>query len=148
MPAPPYAAKASPPAASPGKGNEILRNNVPRQLSSGAYAGIVEGDIPVEGGMFTCANCHMRSGLGAVEGDLSSDERKSSSSLTRADRNLLNIREHLPAYVKASDIRPAYTDKTLGEVLQTGIDSGGRTIDPIMPRYLIAGRDWKSLSII
>jgi hypothetical protein len=109
---------------------------------------IVEGDIPVEGGMFTCANCHMRSGLGAVEGTIISPPTngeklfkpyKSGQEFTEYQR------EHLPAYVKASDIRPAYTDKTLGEVLQTGIDSGGRTIDPIMPRYLIAGRDLEIL---
>jgi hypothetical protein len=109
---------------------------------------VVEGDIPVEGGMFTCANCHMRSGLGSVEGTVISpptngaklfESRKGGQEFSEYQK------KNLPAYFRATDIRPAYTEKTLAEVIQTGIDPGGRHIDPIMPRYMVAGRDLEIL---
>jgi hypothetical protein len=105
---------------------------------------IVEGDIPVEGGMFSCSHCHMRSGLGAVEGTIISpptNGEKLYKPYKSGQEFSEYQRKHLPKYVKATDIRPAYTDKTLAEVLQTGIDPGGRHIDPIMPRYMVEGRD-------
>ncbi|HYQ47843.1 MAG TPA: hypothetical protein VEP69_02145, partial [Thermodesulfovibrionales bacterium] len=105
---------------------------------------VVEGDMSVEGSMFTCAHCHMRSGLGSVEGTIISPPtngaklyrpRKSGQELTEKQR------KHLPAYFQTPDTRPAYTDKTLAEVLQSGIDPAGKKLDPIMPRYLLTGRD-------
>ena len=104
----------------------------------------VEGDMAVDGSMFTCASCHMRSGLGSVEGTIISPPTNGEK-LYRPFKSGQEFseyqRKHLPAYLQSPDIRPAYTDKTLAEVLQTGVDPGGRKIDPIMPRYLIEGRD-------
>ncbi len=104
---------------------------------------IVEGDIPVDGSMFTCASCHMRSGLGSVEGSIISpptngvklfQARKGGQEFTEHQR------QHLPAHFRMPDIRPAYTAEKLAAVLRTGVDSGGRRIDPIMPRYLLDDR--------
>jgi hypothetical protein len=118
-------------------------------LPSGEYMqAVVEGDIPVDGAMFTCSNCHMRSGLGSVEGTIISPptngerlfkSRKGGQEFTEQQK------KSLPAHFRMRDIRPAYTDRTLAEVIQTGIDPGGRSLDPIMPRYLLEGRDLEIL---
>lgn len=114
-------------------------------LPSGEYMrAVVEGDIPVEGSMFTCANCHMRSGLGSVEGTIISPatngerlyrSRKGGQEFTEQQK------KSLPSRFRGRDIRPAYTDKTLAQALRAGIDPGGRKLDPIMPRYQLSGRD-------
>lgn len=115
------------------------------ELPSGeSLQAFVQGDILVDGSMFSCDSCHMRSGLGSVEGTVLTPPTngavlfkpfKSGHAFTEHQR------EQLPAYFQVPDIRPAYTDATLAAVLQTGIDPSNRKLDPIMPRYMIAGRD-------
>ncbi|NJD56425.1 MAG: amino acid ABC transporter substrate-binding protein, partial [Nitrospirae bacterium] len=119
------------------------------RLPSGKYIqAVVEGDIPVEGSMFTCANCHMRSGLGSVEGTIISPatngerlyrSRKGGQEFTDQQK------EVLPAHFRKLDIRPAYTDKTLARAIRSGVGPGGRKLDPIMPRYELSGRDLQIL---
>jgi len=123
-------------------GEAMYREGV---LPSGEYMqAVVEGDIPVEGPMFSCAHCHMRSGLGSVEGTIVTPPTngaklfkpfKSGQEFTEQQR------KHLPSYLQPPDIRPAYTDAMLADVIRTGIDPGGRKLDPIMPLYLLEGRD-------
>lgn len=123
-------------------GEAIYRDGI---LPSGEQVqAVVVGDIPVKGSMFSCSSCHMRSGLGSVEGTIISPPTNGDK-LYKAHKSGQEFseyqRKNLPAPFRMPDIRPAYTDKTLGEVLQTGIDPGGRELDSIMPRYMLAGRD-------
>lgn len=119
---------------------------------------IVMGDIPVDGRMFTCDDCHQRSGLGSVEGTVITwptngkelyRSRRTTGAWhppeTDAARQDVRKRE-LPDYWKQiEDARPAYTDQTLARVLRTGIDPAGRKLDPIMPLYLLGDRDMEIL---
>ncbi|MBK7293749.1 MAG: amino acid ABC transporter substrate-binding protein [Holophagaceae bacterium] len=98
---------------------------------------VVSGDIPVPGTIFTCVSCHVRSGVGSYEGGVVTQPTNAAKlAVPRFQKypNLLpeerkNLRVQTPA------ARPAYTDETLATLIRTGIDSGGREVNPIMPRY-------------
>jgi hypothetical protein len=113
---------------------------------------IVMGDIPVDGRMFTCDDCHQRSGLGSVEGTVITwptngkelyRPRRSTGAWRPPESETAkqDIRKSLPPYWQIEDVRPAYTDESLATVLWTGIDPAGRKLDPIMPLYLLEDKD-------
>ncbi len=117
----------------------VLPNGVPMKA-------MVMGDIPMDGRMFTCDDCHQRSGLGSEEGTIitwptNGKELFSPRRTTGAykepskDVGLLAGRRPLPEYYQRDPARPAYTEKTLARVLRSGIDPTGRKLDPIMPKY-------------
>ncbi|HEX9861386.1 MAG TPA: amino acid ABC transporter substrate-binding protein, partial [Nitrospirota bacterium] len=97
---------------------------------------VVKGDIEVEGTAFTCASCHLRSGLGAVEGGV-----------ITPPTNGKTLFQPLKAYYKYVEVksapprRPAYTDETLAELLRAGVDPAGNVLGDVMPRYLLDDRD-------
>lgn len=97
---------------------------------------VVKGDIPVAGTAFTCVSCHLRSGLGSVEGGV----------ITPAT-NGKNLYQPIASQHKyyavsaAPPVRPAYTDKTLADALRAGIDPRGRKLSDVMPRYILDDKD-------
>ena len=100
----------------------------------------VKGDLPVPGTAFSCESCHLRSGLGSVEGGV----------VTPATTGRILYQPLQPSYkgYKLSDKiyplplrRPAYTDETLAEAIRTGIDPAGRELNDVMPRYEMNGDD-------
>ncbi|HBI16526.1 MAG TPA: amino acid ABC transporter substrate-binding protein [Desulfobulbaceae bacterium] len=109
-------------------------------------------DIPVDGRMFTCDDCHQRSGLGSVEGkvitwptngrELFKPRRQTGAwDPPESDQAKENSRKNLPAYWQIEDVRPAYTDETLARVILTGLDPAGRQLNPVMPIYLLDDSD-------
>jgi hypothetical protein len=113
---------------------------------------IVMGDIPVDGRMFTCDDCHQRSGLGSVEGtvitwptngkELYKPRRKTGAwRPPEGDEVETDERKNLPLYWQIENARPAYTDRTLARVLLTGLDPAGRKLNPVMPLYLLSEED-------
>lgn len=123
-------------------GENMYRNGV---LPSGEpVQAVVEGDIPVAGTMFTCSHCHMRSGVGSIEGTIITPPTNGAE-LYRprhpgARHGELQEQRRPTAFLTPHD-RPAYTDASLGHVLASGIDPAGDVLDPIMPRYLLEPRD-------
>jgi hypothetical protein len=127
-------------------GERIYREGV---LPSGEpVTAIVEGDIPVEGTMFTCTSCHMRSGLGSYEGSVLT----TATNGARLYQPQFNVRQlntaekgTIPQYLlplyQAPPRRPAYTDETLAVALRDGVDPAGRKLHPVMPRYLLDDRN-------
>ncbi len=112
-------------------GESIYRRGV---LGSGeALKGSREPGVQVSGADAACVNCHRRSGLGTEEG------RRIIPPIT--GRYLFNTREgdgngREVQYVDG--IRPnrdAYTDATLARAIRDGLDSQGRPLDYLMPRF-------------
>jgi hypothetical protein len=131
-------------------GERIYREGI---LPSGRpMKAIVMGDIPVDGRMFTCDDCHQRSGLGSVEGtvitwptngkELFIPRRRTGAwKPPEKEEEKQSGRRALPPYWQVEDERPPYTDETLAKVLMSGVDPAGRKLDPVMPRYLLRKKD-------
>jgi len=112
----------------------------------------VMGDIPVDGRMFTCDDCHQRSGLGSLEGtvitwptngkELYRPRRRTGAfRLPDNTREGSGGRDKLPAYYQMEDVRPAYTDTSLARLLRSGIDPTERKLDTVMPQFLLGKND-------
>ena len=112
----------------------------------------VMGDIPVDGRMFTCDDCHQRSGLGSVEGtvitwptngkELYQPRRRTGAYRPPTGKKAKEGgRGTLPKYYQMEDVRPAYTDASLAHLLRSGIDSAGRKLDPIMPLFRLGKKN-------
>ena len=98
---------------------------------------IIKGDVAVNGTAFTCVSCHMRSGLGSVEGGVVT---------TPTTGRILFQPRNVPLPVMTAmggtpplqpPRRPAYTEKLLAATLRGGIDPAGRRLNDVMPRYYL-----------
>jgi len=105
---------------------------------------IVQGDIPVDGTMFSCESCHLRSGAGSIEGTiitLPTSATELFKPFTKAPEETFPDWEEVPAEVRTWVQRPAYDDASLARVLWTGVDPAGRELNLVMPRYDLSERD-------
>ncbi|MHB8845258.1 MAG: ABC transporter substrate-binding protein [Nitrospirota bacterium] len=113
------------------------------KLPSGEFMqAVVKGDIPVDGAMFTCVSCHLRSGFGVGEGQVRTPPIDGSRLYAPLSKFKGIPRKGRLDETAVDDVyRPAYTDETLATVMRTGVDPAGRTINDIMPLYLLDDRD-------
>ncbi len=100
---------------------------------------IVQEDIEVDGTMFSCMSCHLRSGVGAVEGTVITLPTNAGWLFQpyQGARMSEQSRERMSSYFGREAYRPAYTDDTLANALRMGRSPNGRQLYPIMPRYLL-----------
>jgi hypothetical protein len=127
-------------------GEQMYRKGV---LPSGEpLKALVQGDIPLDGTVFTCVSCHMRGGFGSFEGGVLTTPTTGKYLY----QPVFNLRQLSPAEKKtvpryfqplneAPPTRPAYTDETLLFALRGGIDPTGRKFNNAMPRYFLDERD-------
>lgn len=121
-------------------GRRIYRDGV---LPSGqAMSGLVQSNVPVTAGQIVCESCHRRSGLSSSEGGLFVPPV--SGSILYAPREVKR-RELWASRVEGPGTRPAYTDETLARAIRDGVDSAGRPLDALMPRYVLSDEDIKPL---
>jgi ABC-type branched-subunit amino acid transport system substrate-binding protein len=110
---------------------------------------VVQGDIPVEGTMFSCESCHLRSGLGSLEGTvitLPTNAAELYKPFTKAaEETLPDWGDQLPKSMDSGVLRPAYTDETLALALWNGVDPAGRELAATMPRYQLDPKDMEIL---
>jgi hypothetical protein len=109
---------------------------------------VVKGDIPVAGTAFTCVSCHLRSGLGSLEGGVITPPttgKKLYQPLYVGTELTPAARKNVPTYYQSTAHRPAYTDATLAAALRAGIDPEGQELNPVMPRYFLDERDMSIL---
>ncbi len=104
-------------------------------LPSGkTITGKVKGDIELTGEQVICGTCHRRSGMGSSEGDQVIP--------AIAGHMIFNpLRLPTASDPLAPTQRPAYTVDTLKRAVVAGIDSSGRPLDPLMPRYTLSDAD-------
>jgi len=103
----------------------------------------VTGDVPVDGTSFTCISCHLRSGMGSIEGEVITPPTNGNT-LYKQRKPYIEGSVFVPIihnYAVYLPERPAYTDETLASLLVTGYDPTGRSVLDAMPRYEIADRD-------
>lgn len=109
---------------------------------------VVQGDIEVEGTMFSCESCHLRSGLGSLEGTLitlPTNATELYKPFTMAAEEVIPDWAEMPPSMQGGIRRPAYTDESLATALWNGIDPAGREFNPSMPRYLLEPKDMELL---
>jgi hypothetical protein len=96
----------------------------------------VQGDLELDGTMSTCANCHLRSGLGALEGGIFSPPTNGPK-LYAPLRNNQDIPGSAMKRSMFKNSRPAYTDASLALMLRFGTAPTGEQLSETMPRYTL-----------
>ena len=103
----------------------------------------VQQDIEVEGTMFSCESCHVRSGMGSIEGTVITLPTCGSwlyKPLQGAEMKA-ESQARVPSRLDPPPFRPAYTDESLARVIRRGKDPNDRVLNYVMPRYLVGGTD-------
>ena len=141
-------AATSPPANLPAAeiirlGERMYRDGIlPSGQPMKAY---IRGDVEVDGSAFSCSSCHMRSGLGSVEGGVVTPPTNGEKLYKpyRRPPSLNDIPDRAGRYIyaKTTQERPAYTKNGLAAALRDGVDPTGEIFNDIMPRYPLSESD-------
>ena len=113
----------------------------------------IRDDVQVHGASFSCVSCHLRSGIGSIEGQILSPPTNGLKLFKPyyqynpftpdpnkpPPKNMMDRPGAKPLY------RPAYTDETLATAIRFGGNPAGRELNPVMPRYEINDRDMNIL---
>jgi len=109
----------------------------------------IRGDVAVDSTAFSCSSCHLRAGLGSVEGGVVTPPTTGSKLYQpyRRPPSLDDIpdRDGRIIYAKTVVERPAYTRETLATALRYGTDPAGQVFNDVMPRYPLSDRDMSIL---
>jgi hypothetical protein len=103
----------------------------------------VQRDIEVDGTMFSCVSCHVRSGMGSTEGTVITPPTCGSwlsKPLVGAEMSPRS-QARVPDRLDPPPFRPAYTDSSLSRAIRLGKDPNDRVLDWVMPRYALSGDD-------
>jgi hypothetical protein len=107
-------------------------------LASGAALEAVRQDTePLKGQQAACVNCHRRSGLGSREA------RNFIPPV--AGEFLFESNTELPYVEGARSDRKPYTEESFARALRDGIDSEGRQMSYLMPRFAVGDADMAAL---
>jgi hypothetical protein len=103
-----------------------------------------DGGLQVSGADAACVNCHRRSGLGAAEGrgfipPITGQYLFHQKNDNRTDRDL-------PYVEGARPNRTPYTSETLARVIRSGVDSDGRALSMLMPRFALDDASMSALT--
>lgn len=125
-------------------------------LESGEpLVGLGFGDAQLSGDFAACMRCHRRSGFGSYEGGyyippITQPYLFGGRQLSRDDRfRALFMQAQTAEFrhqVRRVRDRPPYTRDSLGQVLATGVDTNGRRLESLMPRYQLSDQDLANLN--
>jgi len=122
-------------------------------LQSGAALKAVREDgVPgAKGAAAACVNCHQRSGLGSTHQSSGLGASASANQIPPVagrylfQRNAGHGEANLPYVDGMRSNRSPYTPATLARALREGVDSDGRTLTNLMPRFAIGDADLSAL---
>ena len=141
------AAVSAPQAASDGAeileiGKRIYQEGV---LSSGAEVIAMRmGQVPVKGAKAACINCHRRSGMGQVEGDIPVQPITGNFLFSeRSDRRLATMDPRISK--RFNQAHDPYTEASLATAIRTGVNNRGRPMNEVMPRFNLSDPDLQAL---
>lgn len=128
-------------------GERMYRDGI---LPSGApMPAFIRGDVEVDSSAFSCSSCHLRAGLGSVEGGVVTPPTtgKKLYQSYRRPPSLDDIPDRAGRYIYAKTVteRPAYTRESLATALRFGTDPAGQVFNDVMPRYPLSDPDMSIL---
>jgi hypothetical protein len=94
-----------------------------------------EGAKPMQGQAAACVNCHLRSGLGTVEGRILIPPITAKYLFRPVSTTAATMAQ--PPTNARVPMRSRYTAATLARAIREGIDPDGRRFDYLMPRYAL-----------
>ena len=111
---------------------------------------LVRDDVEIDSTIFSCTNCHTRSGLGSLEGEVASPPVSGPYLFS----NRYQYKDYLKNYLakrkgvdrSAIPVRPAYDDTSLSRAISFGVNPAGREFIPVMPRYELTDSDMQALT--
>ena len=102
-----------------------------------------QGVEPMRGQAAACVNCHLRSGLGTVEGRFLIPPITPKYLFRRVSVTDPGMAQR--AGTAGAWVRSRYTDVTFARALREGVDPDGRKFDYLMPRYSLDEASMNSL---
>jgi mono/diheme cytochrome c family protein len=132
-------------APEPGAGESIYLRGI---LPSGAplEGKRQPGDPIAKGADAACVSCHQRSGLGTFEGyNLEVTIPPIAGAYLFHSREAMTKEAVLPFVEWMHNNRDPYTDATLMRAIREGLDSQGRPLGSLMPRFALDDADMASL---
>jgi mono/diheme cytochrome c family protein len=101
------------------------------------------GGLDLKGAEAACVNCHRRSGLGSTEGVLTIPPITGQYLFHAREATTKEPVLHYVENVHGN--RDPYTDATLARAIRAGLDSEGRPLGELMPRFALDDADMAAL---
>lgn len=138
-------ARAEAPVADAGEleqGRRIFQEGI---LPSGApLTGVRFGNATVSGALAACVNCHRRSGMGSVEGDIQMAPINGRFLFAQPEDKALATMD--PRVGKRmNQAHDPYNDESLASAIRRGVNNSGRKMNVAMPRYVLGDQEMKAL---
>lgn len=124
------------------QGRRIYQEGI---LGSGkVLEGSRAGNVKLKGVQGACANCHKRSGMGSVEGDILIAPITGNDLFSPDKVQVTNMDPR--SGKKFNQTHPAYTEESLATAISTGMNNSGRKMLALMPHYHFDKQDMAALS--
>jgi hypothetical protein len=115
----------------------VLGSGAPLEAARGG------GGLKTRGAEAACVNCHRHSGLGTIEGAVRIPPI--TGRYLFQPRHLTHDEAELPYLANAHANREPYTEAKLALAIREGVDSTGRPMSDLMPRFALDDADMAAL---
>lgn len=112
--------------------------------SGAALTGVRFGNTVVSGASAACVNCHRRSGMGSVEGDVQVSPITGNFLFSTSDDQHLATMDTRVSK-RFNQAHDPYTDESLANAILHGTNNSGREMNALMPRFTLSESEMKAL---